>query len=95
MADNTTLPGTGEVYASDEVENAAGVDVNFQIVKLGHSEEGKTPLQASARNPFPVTGLETNELLTKILSALLINQMHLERITGELFTEEDIENDSY
>jgi len=70
MADNTTLPGTGEVYASDEVEDELGVNVNFQLIKLAHGHEGTTPVAVSDRSPLPVTNSGIDEQTT-LLRAIL------------------------
>lgn len=50
MADNTTLPGTGDVIASDDI---AGV--KYQRVKIAHGADGSATDTSSA-DPFPVTG---------------------------------------
>ncbi len=57
MANNTQLPGTGEIYSSDEVENAAGVDVNFQKIKIVHGNDGSEPVSVSNTSPMPITDL--------------------------------------
>jgi hypothetical protein len=49
MADNTTLPGTGEVYASDDIGG-----VKWQRVKIAHGADGSAT-DSSAAAPFPVT----------------------------------------
>jgi hypothetical protein len=67
MANNTVLPGTGERYASDEVENAAGEDVNFQIIKLGHSMEGVEPEQASGHHPLPTHDWRMMKVMEELL----------------------------
>lgn len=51
MADNTTLPGTGEVYASDDIGG-----VKHQRVKLSIGADG-TAVDASAAAPVPVYGV--------------------------------------
>ena len=62
MADNTVLPGTGEIIAADDI---AGV--KYQIVKIGHSAADAAPVHTSATNPLPValigpTGLTDTQL---------------------------------
>lgn len=95
MANNTTLPGTGEVYSSDEVENSSGVDVNFQIIKLGTAEAGDEPVHVSKANPLPVSGFAMEELLVQIVDRLDILIRHHEHINDEIFKAEDVINDSY
>lgn len=53
MPDNVTLPGTGTVVATDEVNDGAGLR-QFQIVKIAHGADG-TATQASATSPLPVS----------------------------------------
>ncbi|MBL4860739.1 MAG: hypothetical protein JKX96_07765 [Acinetobacter sp.] len=53
MADNTTLPGTGEIYASDEIGG-----INFQRVKISVGEAGVAE-DLSDANPMPV-GIKKN-----------------------------------
>lgn len=58
MSDNTTLPGTGEVYASDDI---AGV--KFPRVKLIHGADGSNDGDVALTNPLPVrvpSGLTLN-----------------------------------
>jgi hypothetical protein len=49
MADNTTLPGTGDVYASDDISG-----VKFPRVKLIHGADGTNAGDVSSANPLPV-----------------------------------------
>lgn len=49
MADNTTLPGTGDVIASDDISG-----VKYQRVKITFGDDGEAT-DASAANPVPVT----------------------------------------
>jgi hypothetical protein len=65
MADNTTLPGTGDVIASDDIGG-----VKYQRVKLTHGEDGEA-LDASTVNPVPVQDGEGTFLLRRILQMLL------------------------
>ncbi len=71
MANNTVLPGTGEIYSSDEVENAAGVDVNFQKIKVVHGVDGDEPVSVSNNDPLPVTDLGEIASLGKKLDAVI------------------------
>lgn len=50
MVDNTTLPGTGDVIASDDVGG-----VKYQRVKLSFGADGSAA-DANAVNPLPVKG---------------------------------------
>ena len=95
MADNTTLPGTGEVYASEEIENTAGVDVNYQIIKPGFSESGDEPVQVSKADPMPVSSFSIEDLLSQIIDRLDILIRHNEHLNDEIFKDEDVINDSY
>lgn len=65
MADNTTLPGTGDVIASDDIGG-----VKYQRVKLTHGEDGEA-LDASVNNPVPVQDSDGNGILGRILQMLL------------------------
>ena len=49
MADNTILPGTGDVYAADDISG-----VKFQRVKLIHGADGVNDGDVSAAGGFPV-----------------------------------------
>ena len=50
MADNTTLPGTGNVIAADDIGG-----VLFQRVKLIHGADGVNAGDVAAANPLPVS----------------------------------------
>lgn len=50
MADNTTLPGTGDVIASDDIGG-----VKYQRVKMTFGADGSAT-DASTENPVPTTG---------------------------------------
>ena len=65
MSDNTTLPGTGDVIASDDIGG-----VKYQRVKLTHGEDGEA-LDASNVNPVPVQDSDGNGVLRRILQMLL------------------------
>lgn len=58
MADNTTLPGTGESIASDDI---AGI--KYQRIKLIHGADGVNAGDVSAANPYPVSGPLTDAQL--------------------------------
>jgi hypothetical protein len=63
MADNTTLPGTGDVIASDDIGG-----VKYQRVKLTHGVDGEA-VDASTTNPVP-TSDSTLVWLKRIFQAL-------------------------
>lgn len=71
MADNTVLPGTGDVIAADEI---AGV--KYQRVKLTHGVDG-VAVDASATDPIPVVDQTAealqalNDTMLYMLSAIL------------------------
>lgn len=82
MASNTTLPGTGEVYASDAFDNAAGVEVNFQKVKIVHGKDGVAD-DTYYEKPFPVEMRLERGLLEDVFKQLVIMNKHLQAITDE------------
>lgn len=67
MADNTTLPGTGEIYASDEVGG-----VKIQRIKVVHGAENVNDGDVSNANPLPVLAkggfVSTNNSSTSTLA---------------------------
>ena len=65
MADNTTLPGTGEVIASDDIGG-----VKYQRVKISHGVNG-VAVDASEDNPIPVIDDASQGLLRRILNMLM------------------------
>jgi hypothetical protein len=65
MSDNTTLPGTGDVIASDDIGG-----VKYQRVKLTHGGDGEA-VDASESNPVPVQDSDGNGILGRILQMLL------------------------
>jgi hypothetical protein len=50
VSDNSTLPGTGDVYASDDIGG-----VKFPRVKLIYGGDGTNSGDVEATNPLPVT----------------------------------------
>jgi hypothetical protein len=48
MADNTTLPGTGEAIASDDISG-----VQYQRIKLIHGADGTNAGDVATANPLP------------------------------------------
>jgi hypothetical protein len=58
MADNVTLPGTGEVIAGDDIAGAI-----FQRVKMVLGADGVNDGDVSSANPVPVTGPLTDAQL--------------------------------
>lgn len=93
MSNNSVLPATGEIYSSDEVENAAGEDINFQIIKLGHSDAGEEPRQVSTGDPLPITSSRMEGLLEKILIELRITNKYNELGHDEIIEEDSIHED--
>jgi hypothetical protein len=65
MADNTTLPGTGDVIAADDIGG-----VKYQRIKLAHGADGEA-VDASTVNPVPVQDSDGNGILGRILQMLL------------------------
>ena len=73
MSDNTQLPGSGAIIATDEISG-----VMFQRVKLVHGSEGVNQGDIAESNPFPVKVLEailpvgasTEATLTELKQAL-------------------------
>jgi hypothetical protein len=65
MADNVTLPGTGEIVATDDIGG-----VQFQRVKLAAGAEG-VAVDVSDAAPLPVRDDYAEHLLSLLLQALL------------------------
>lgn len=72
MADNATLPATGDVIAADDIGG-----VKFQRVKIVHGADGVNGGDVATGNPLPValdsaslSALETTELGATTLAAL-------------------------
>lgn len=65
MADNVTLPATGEIVATDDIGG-----VQFQRIKLTAGAEG-TAVDVSDSAPLPVRDDNTEHLLSLLLRALL------------------------
>ncbi len=63
MADNTTLPGTGEIIATDDISG-----VKYQRVKPAFGADG-TATDVSASNPMPVVQTGTPTLATGAATA--------------------------
>jgi hypothetical protein len=57
MADNVTLPGTGAVVATDEVNDGAGLR-QFQVIKPAYGADGSATL-VSTSNGLPVQAVGT------------------------------------
>ena len=66
MADNVTLPGTGEVVATDDVGGA-----QYQQVKLVDATLNSTTPIGTESNPLPVTDNTSGNLLLRILQMLM------------------------
>jgi hypothetical protein len=57
MADNVTLPGTGAVVATDEINDGAGLR-QFQIIKPAYGADGSATM-VSTSNGLPVQAVGT------------------------------------
>ena len=74
MADNVTLPGTGEVIATDDIGG-----VQYQMVKLVDATPDSTTPIGTATNPLPTKELpEASSLLLRIFN-LLMSPMGFDR----------------
>lgn len=78
MADNTVLPGTGEIYASDEI-----VGINHQRVKISVGAAG-TAVDVSAAAPMPVVITDTGVDVSG--SLVTIPHEHSKVHTGEFYS---------
>ena len=76
MADNSTLPATGDVVAADEI---AGV--KFQRMKLVYGDDGINAGDVSLNNPYPVT-LTQGEVV-EALEAMRMAVQSLNRAIGQ------------
>ena len=76
MADNSTLPATGDVVAADEI---AGV--KFQRMKLVYGDDGTNAGDVSLTNPYPVT-LTQGEAV-EALEAMRMAVQSLNRAIGQ------------
>lgn len=65
MADDVTLPGTGEVVATDDIGGR-----QFQLVKMVHGADGIAHL-TSDDNPLPTKDEAVQDLLLRLLSQLV------------------------
>lgn len=65
MADNVTLPGTGEVVATDDIGGR-----QFQLVKVVHGADGVAHLTSDG-NPLPTSDAAVQDLLLRLLSQLV------------------------
>lgn len=66
MADNVTLPGTGELIGTDDVGG-----VQYQQVKLVDSRLGGSDPIGTIDNPLPVADTTSGNLLLRILQMLM------------------------
>jgi hypothetical protein len=76
MADNSTLPATGDVVAADEIGG-----VKFQRMKLVHGNDGINAGDVSVTNPYPVT-LTQGEVV-EALEAMRMAVQSLNRSIGQ------------
>lgn len=73
MADNVTLPGTGQAVATDDIGG-----IQYQRVKLALGDDG-VAVDASANNPVPIQA--TGELIEAI-EALRMSVQSLNKTVG-------------
>ena len=76
MADNSTLPATGDVVAADEISG-----VKFQRMKLVHGDDGVNAGDVSLTNPYPIT-LTQGEVV-EALEAMRMAVQSLNRTIGQ------------
>jgi hypothetical protein len=76
VADNSTLPATGDVIAADEIGG-----VKFQRMKLVHGSDGVNAGDVSLNNPYPVT-LTQGEVV-EALEAMRMAVQALSRSIGQ------------
>lgn len=83
MADNSTLPATGDVVAADEIGG-----VKFQRMKLIHGADGANDGDVSLVNPYPVQATRTDDLVAmmqrmiKLMETLaVVDQQQRQRIS--------------
>ena len=80
MSDNTTLPGIGEVYASDDISG-----VKHQRIKVSVGEDG-TANDLSQSLPMPAS----EETMAQVLKQLKIMNLHLSVMTDNHFNRNDV-----
>lgn len=62
MADNTTLPGTGDIIADDDISAGVAAGAKVQRVKVGWGADG-TYVDPAVANPVPVqSSLESSQM---------------------------------
>jgi hypothetical protein len=67
MADNSTLPATGDIIATDDI---AGI--KYQRMKLIHGNDGINNGDVSSTNPLPVTQIKpTTPTVTSVAASLI------------------------
>jgi len=76
VADNSTLPATGDVVAADEISG-----VKFQRMKLVHGDDGVNAGDVSLTNPYPIT-LTQGEVV-EALEAMRMAVQSLNRTIGQ------------
>ena len=76
MADNSTLPGTGDVYGSDDISG-----VKFQRIKLVHGIDGINDGDIAATNPLPVLGDDVVAAIVRLVEVMERVQIQLSMIT--------------
>jgi hypothetical protein len=87
MADNTQIDvntTAGDIIATDDIDG-----VKHQRVKIEFGEDGNAA-DVSFANPMPTTNLPERSILLMILTELKIMNHHLQEITGEETTAQDL-----
>jgi hypothetical protein len=82
MADNVTLPGTGAVVATDEVNDGAGLR-QFQVIKPAYGADGSATL-VSTSNGLPVQAVGTFpvDAVGELIEAVEALRMTVGRLAG-------------
>jgi len=82
MADNVTLPGTGAVVATDEVNDGAGLR-QFQVIKPAYGADGSATL-VSTSNGLPVQAVGTFPVnaVGELIEAVEALRMTVGRLAG-------------
>lgn len=63
MADNTTLPGTGDVIADDDISAGVAAGAKVQRVKAGWGADG-TYVDPAVANPLPVQATQESSQIS-------------------------------
>lgn len=94
MSDNSTLPATGELIATDELNTINGLvaeaGLKVQRAKIGFGADGDFN-DANGSNPLPTTDVLLQELNDTILYMLAAILEKMPRVTGNDQTAVSIE----